>query len=78
MKLIEMPIEEACRAKWDAGQKVYGKVFVGHPLEQLDAEFVDALNYIEEGTRWGFDFGDMKERITEMREYNRKMYQKSI
>ena len=43
-KLIHLPIEEARAAKWRRGREQYGPVFIGHPLEELDEELLDAMN----------------------------------
>lgn len=32
-------------AKWRRGREQYGPVFIGHPLEELDEELLDAMNY---------------------------------
>jgi hypothetical protein len=53
-KLIHLPIEEARAAKWRRGRQQYGPVFIGHPLEELDEELLDAMNYTEEAARRGF------------------------
>ncbi len=45
MKYIQMGFLKACLTKWVNGQKEYGKDFVGHPLEHLLEELVDAWNY---------------------------------
>ena len=47
-KLIHLPIEEARKAKWRRGREQYGPVFIGQPLEELDEELLDAMNYAEE------------------------------
>lgn len=41
-KLIHIPIEDARAAKWRRGREQYGPVFIGHPLEELDEELLDA------------------------------------
>ncbi|MGA3026957.1 MAG: hypothetical protein ABSF98_19545 [Bryobacteraceae bacterium] len=43
-KLIHLPIEEARAAKWRRGREQYGPFFIGHPLEELDEELLDAMN----------------------------------
>ena len=73
---IEMSTAEACRVKWEAGQKIYGKEFVGHPLVQLDEELIDALNYIDEAERWGIAMGDCASTIRAIRDFNQVMYLK--
>ncbi len=68
MKLITLPIEDACREKWSAGQKIYGKDFVGHPLEHLAEELIDAVNYCDEASRkrWGYKMSTVRERLVKM------------
>ncbi len=52
--MTELSIEVARAEKWERGQKKYGPVFIGHPLEQLDDELLDAMNYVEEAHRQGY------------------------
>ena len=52
--LINLPLDEARKIKWQWGRAKYGAEFVGHPLEQLDSELLDALNYVEEAERQGY------------------------
>ena len=56
---IHLEIEDARARKWSVGQQKYGPKFVGHPLEQFDEEMLDALNYVDEAERWGFDMGSI-------------------
>lgn len=72
--LIELSIEQACAAKWDLGQAKYGPVFVGNPIVQLDEELLDGLNYCEEAARWGYDLGDIPERLRGICEEVRRIY----
>lgn len=73
-KLIDLPTEEAQRVKWIAGRKKLGPVFVGHPLEELDGEFIDSLNYIEEAERQGMTLPGFADNIRDMRERLRGIY----
>jgi hypothetical protein len=41
-RLIHLPIEEARAAKWRRGRESYGPLSIGHPLEELDEELLDA------------------------------------
>jgi hypothetical protein len=63
LPLIELSIPEARRAKWRAGLEKYGPVFVGHPIEHLDGELLDAMNYTEEARLRGIDMGDIPARL---------------
>ena len=58
--MILMPIETARREKWKMGRAKYGPEFVGHPLEQADQEFLDALNYLDEAERQQFAPGPIQ------------------
>lgn len=53
--MTQLSIEEAKKEKWRLGQIKYGPIFVGHPLEQLDDELIDAMNYCEEAERQGYN-----------------------
>ena len=51
-KLIEMTVDEARTAKWNAGVSDYRRQakqgFVGNPVVCLHAEGIDALNFTDE------------------------------
>ena len=66
---VGMQLDHACRAKWEAGAKVYGPVFVGNPAAHLFEECVDALNYIDEMARQRYPSG----RLDELRRAVRKV-----
>jgi len=53
-ELIHLPIEEARAAKWRRGRELHGPVFEGHPLEELDEELLDAMNYARGSGATGF------------------------
>jgi len=53
--MTHLSIEEAMKEKWRLGQIKYGKKFVGHPLEELDDELIDAMNYCNVALQWGYD-----------------------
>jgi hypothetical protein len=72
--LIRLPIEEARAAKWRRGRQQYGPVFVGHPLEELDEELLDAMNYAEEAARRGFPMVGIPEDLRELCERIRAIY----
>jgi len=73
-QLIHLPIEEARAAKWRRGREQYGPVFVGHPLEQLDEELLDALNYAEEAAQQGFPMAGIAEDLWHLCERIRAVY----
>jgi hypothetical protein len=63
VKLIDLPISEARAIKWQRGREKYGAEFQGDPLEELDAELLDAMNYAEEAQRQGVDMGWIPSRL---------------
>ena len=69
-KLIHLPIEEARAAKWRRGRPV----FIGHPLEELDEELLDAMNYAEEAARQGFPMAGIPEDLRRLCERIRAVY----
>jgi len=73
-KLIHLPIEEARAAKWRRGREKYGPVFIGDPLEELDEELLDAMNYAEEAARWGFPMAGVGEDLRRLCERIRAIY----
>jgi hypothetical protein len=56
---INLDTDAAARLKWSRGREKYGDAFVGHPLLELDEELLDALNYVTEAERQGWDLGSM-------------------
>jgi hypothetical protein len=73
-KLIHLPIEAARAAKWRRGREQYGPEFIGHPLEELDEELLDAMNYTEEAARRGFPMGEIGEDLRRLCERIRAIY----
>jgi hypothetical protein len=73
-KLIHLPIEEARAAKWRRGREHHGPVFIGHPLEELDEELLDAMNYAEEAARRGFPMAGIVEDLRHLCERIRAIY----
>jgi len=73
-KLIHLPIEEARAAKWRRGREQYGPVFIGHPLEELDEELLDAMNYAEEAARRGFPMAGIGEDLRHLCERIRAIH----
>lgn len=62
-RLIDLPIEEARAVKWQRGREKYGPDFVGDPLEELDGEMLDSLNYIDEAERRGLYLADVRAAV---------------
>jgi hypothetical protein len=62
-KLTDLPIDEARGVKWRRGRERYGPVFVGQPLEQLEEELLDAVNYAEEAARRGYSMSEIAEDL---------------
>ena len=77
-KLIHLPIEEARAAKWRRGRDQYGPVFIGHPLEELDEELLDAMNYAEEAARRGFPMAGIAEDLRDLCERTRAIYRAAV
>ncbi len=73
-KLIHLPIEAARAAKWRRGREQYGPVFIGHPLEELDEELLDAMNYAEEAARRGLPMAGIAEDLRRLCERIRAVY----
>ena len=73
-KLVRLPIEEARVAKWRQGRERYWPVFIGHPLEELDEELLDAMNYAEEASQRGFHVAGIGEDLRRLCERIRAIY----
>lgn len=67
VKLIDLPTEQARAIKWQRGREKYGPDFVGDPLEELDGELLDAMNYAEEAERRGYVVGLIPARLKVLR-----------
>ena len=72
--LMDLSIDEARHEKWRLGREKYGPVFVGDPLEQLDAELIDALNYADEAERRGIPIAEVAEDLRQLCERVRALY----
>ena len=60
---LSLPIEEACRLKFEQGRSEYRKPdepFVGDPLAELHDECLDALCYANEAERQGVDVDSLR------------------
>jgi hypothetical protein len=73
-KLIHLPIEQARAVKWRHGRERYGPVFTGDPLEELDEELLDAMNYAEEAARRGFPMAQIAEDLRRLCDRTRAIY----
>lgn len=62
-KLIDLSIPEARAAKMAAGREKYGPEFVGDPLEELDSELIDAMNYCAEAEGRGVYLPGMQDAL---------------
>jgi len=71
---IHMPTDEALKAKWARGAEQYGAAFVGHPLLELDEELLDAINYVAEAERQGWEIGEVRPWLLAIREGVRRIY----
>ncbi len=63
-----LPTPEALIEKWKRGRDKYGPVFIGHPLEELDEELLDALNYVTEAERQGWKLPGFLDTLRLLRE----------
>ena len=63
---LSLPIEEACRLKFEQGRSEYrnpDEPFVGDPLAELHDECLDALCYANEAERQGVDVDLLREDL---------------
>jgi hypothetical protein len=68
-RLIRLRLEEARRAKWEAGRLVHGNdSFVGNPVEELFGELVDGLNYTVVAREFGYRMADIEDRLVVLAE----------
>jgi len=73
-RLITLRLEEARRAKWEAGRLVHGNgPFVGHPVLELYGELVDGLNYTVAGREQGYRMADIEDRLVVLAEEVRRI-----
>ena len=76
--LIDLPLEEACRIKYEAGviehRSIPGTPFVGHPLIELDLEYLDAISYAREATQQGYNMGVTVDTLMALRRKVQDIY----
>ena len=72
--LIHLSIDEARAVKWRRGRERYGPVFSGDPLEELDGELLDGLNYAEEAARRGLPMAGVLRDLRELCERVRAVH----
>lgn len=80
-KFIDMPFDTARAEKFRIGRAEHGPVFLRDPLEEVDMELIDAVNYCEEGIRQGIDEASMREIILKLHEADvlvRKLYRERL
>ena len=75
-KLIDMSISAARMHKWRLGQEKYGTEFVGDPLEHLDSELIDAMNYATVALKRGLPMGDVIVQLNILCDQVRAIYSK--
>lgn len=77
-KLIDMPFDVARAEKFKIGRAEHGPKFLNDPVEEIDMELIDAVNYAEEAIRQGYDVERMNNIIDRLKEVDclvRAMYQ---
>jgi hypothetical protein len=74
MSYVHLETEEALVAKWKRGEEQYGTVFVGHPLLELDEELLDAINYVAEAERQGWQIPGARRLLFYLRAAIRALY----
>jgi len=67
-KLINMPFETACLEKFKVGRAEHGPVFLNNPVEEIDMELVDAVNYALEAIKQGYDKARMEIIVSKLKE----------
>jgi hypothetical protein len=76
-KLIDVPFDSALSLKFQRGRVEHGPVFLRNPVQEIDEELIDAMNYADEAIRQGFDIDIMnviKLRLREVDELVRMVY----
>ena len=69
-KLIHLPIEEARAERMRRTRAKFG-----HPLEELDKELLDAMNYAEEAEElWDLPMAGIREGLRDLCERIRAIY----
>ena len=67
-KLIDRSFDDACDQKFQIGRAEHGPVFLNNPLEEIDMELIDAVNYSNEGIRRGYDSEALQVIIAKLKE----------
>ena len=66
--LIVLPFDQARAEKFKIGRAEHGPVFRRNPIEEIDLELIDAVNYAEEAIRQGFDREALETIIARLKE----------
>ena len=65
---IELSFDVACERKFQIGRAEHGPVFLNNPLEEIDLELIDAVNYAEEGIKQGYPKEELERIIIKLKE----------
>lgn len=66
-RLIDMPFDVARSEKFKVGRAEHGPVFLRNPVEEIDMELIDAVNYAEEAIRQGYDKDTLETIISKLK-----------
>lgn len=67
-RLIDMPFDAARYEKFKIGRAEHGPVFLRNPIEEIDMELIDAVNYAKEAIRQGYDRDALEHIINKLKE----------
>lgn len=67
-KLIDVPFEQSCQEKFRLGRAEHGPVFLRNPLEEIDMELIDGVNYAMEALRQGYDKATLETIIFKLKD----------
>lgn len=77
-RLIEFPFDAARKIKGEAFRKSHPELhpgdFLGDPFEEFDAEMLDAMNYLDEIEKRGFNVSSIKLEVRFVAERVRSIY----
>ena len=67
-KLIDVSFDQACDEKFRIGRAEHGPVFLRNPIEEIDMELIDGVNYAKEAIRQGYDRDALEHIINKLKE----------
>jgi hypothetical protein len=73
--MCKLSLDEACEKKFQIGRAEHGPVFLRNPIEEIDMELIDGVNYAREAIRQGYDAQALEIIISKLKEVDNMVRQ---